>query len=192
MALNANILLGVTGGVAAYKAVDLASKLTGAGASVKTAMTASACQLVMPKSFEAVTAGPVYTDLWAAAQDHDVEHISLATWADLVVVAPATANILGKIAGGICDDLLSTVLCACWQKPVLLAPAMNTRMWSNPIVQKNVQILTGLGFRTVGPESGRLACGDVGVGRMAEPAQILEVITDMVGRIKTGDSDRIV
>jgi phosphopantothenoylcysteine synthetase/decarboxylase len=192
MALNANILLGVSGGVAAYKAVDLASKLTGAGASVRTLMTASACQLVTPKGFEAVTAGPVYTDLWASAQDHDVEHISLATWADAVVVAPATANILGKIAGGLCDDLLTTVLCACWQKPVLLAPAMNTRMWANPIVQRNVQTLAGLGFRLVGPESGRLACGDVGVGRMAEPGQIMEVILDMVRQVKTRESERMV
>jgi phosphopantothenoylcysteine synthetase/decarboxylase len=192
MALNANILLGVSGGVAAYKAVDLASKLTGAGASVRTLMTASACQLVTPKGFEAVTAGPVYTDLWASAQDHDVEHISLATWADAVVIAPATANILGKIAGGLCDDLLTTVLCACWQKPVLLAPAMNTRMWANPIVQRNVQTLTGLGFRMIGPESGRLACGDVGVGRMAEPGQIMEVILDMVRQVKTRESERMV
>lgn len=191
MALNANILLGVSGGVAAYKAVDLASRLTGAGASVRTAMTANACQLVAPKSFEAVTSGPVYTDLWSASQDHDVEHVSLATWADLVVVAPATADILAKMASGICDDLLSTILCVCWQRPVLLAPAMNTRMWANPVVQRNVQTLTGLGFRTIGPESGRLACGDVGPGRMAEPGQIVEAITDLIRQIKLKDSERM-
>jgi phosphopantothenoylcysteine synthetase/decarboxylase len=191
MALNANILLGVSGGVAAYKAVDLASKLAGAGASVRTAMTANACQLVAPKSFEAVTSGPVYTDLWSASQDHDVEHVSLATWADLVVVAPATADILAKMASGICDDLLSTILCVCWQRPVLLAPAMNTRMWANPIVQRNVQTLTGLGFRTIGPESGRLACGDVGPGRMAEPSQIVEAITELIRQFKARDSERM-
>ena len=191
MALNANILLGVSGGVAAYKAVDLASKLTGAGASVKTVMTANACQLVAPKSFEAVTSGPVYTDLWSASQDHDVEHVSVATWADLVVVAPATANILAKIAGGICDDLLSTILCVCWQRPVLLAPAMNTRMWANPIVQRNVRTLIELGLRTIGPESGRLACGDVGPGRMAEPSEIVEAITDLITQLRLKDSDRM-
>jgi len=188
MALNQNILLGVTGGVAAYKAVDLASKLTSAGATVKTIMTASAGQLVAPRSFEAVTGGPVYSDLWAGAQDHDIEHVRLAAWADLVVVAPATANILGKIAAGICDDLLSTVLCVCWEKPVLLAPAMNSRMWANPIVQRNVQTVTGLGFRMIGPETGRLACGDTGIGRMAEPSQIVEAIQqikDQRSKIKT-------
>jgi len=179
MALNVNILLGVSGGVAAYKAVDLASKLTSAGAVVKTVMTASARRLVTPKGFEAVTRQPVYTDLWASDQDNDIEHINLVAWADLVVVAPATANILGKIAGGICDDLLSTVLCVCWQKPVLLAPAMNTQMWANPIVQRNVKTVTGLGFRWIGPEQGRLACGDTGLGRMAEPAQILEALQEI-------------
>ncbi|MBP8304189.1 MAG: phosphopantothenoylcysteine decarboxylase [Phycisphaerae bacterium] len=179
MALNHNILLGVTGGVAAYKAVDLASRLTAAGAAVRTIMTESACQLVGPKSLEAVTHQPVYVGLWAAAQDHDIEHIRLAEWADLVVVAPATANCLAKIAGGICDDLLSTVLCVCWRKPVLLAPAMNTQMWSNPIVQRNVRTLTDLGLHLVGPESGRLACGQTGIGRMAEPEQILQAIQDL-------------
>ena len=185
MALNVNILLGVCGGAAAYKAVDLASQLTSAGAVVKTVMTASARQLVTAKGFEAVTRQPVYTDLWASDQDHDIEHVSLAAWADLVVVAPATANCLGKIAGGICDDLLSTVLCVCWQRPVLLAPAMNTRMWANPIVQRNVQTVTGLGFRCIGPEQGRLACGDTGLGRMAEPAQILEALTEMAKQIRS-------
>jgi len=189
MALNVNILLGVSGGVAAYKAVDLASKLTAAGATVRTLMTASACQLVTPKSFEAVTGQPVYTDLWANTPDHDIEHVSLAAWADLVVVAPATANILGKIAGGICDDLLTTVLCVCWQKPTLLAPAMNSQMWANPIVGRNVQTLKGLGLRMIGPESGRLACGDTGIGRMAEPTQILETLMEMARSLKAKDSD---
>ena len=189
MALNANILLGVSGGVAAYKAVDLASKLTAAGAVVRTLMTASACQLVTPKSFEAVTGQPVYTDLWTSTPDHDIEHVSLAAWADLVVVAPATANILGKIAGGICDDLLTTVLCVCWQKPTLLAPAMNGQMWANPIVVRNVQTLKGLGLRMIGPESGRLACGDTGMGRMAEPTQILETLMELARSLRTKDSD---
>ncbi len=111
---NRNILLGVTGGVAAYKAVELAGKLVAAGASVKTILTESACQLIGPKSFEAVTSSAVYTGLWNADCLYEIDHIALSDWANIVVVAPATANILGKIANGICDDLLSTTICACW------------------------------------------------------------------------------
>lgn len=186
MASNLNIVLGITGGVAAYKAVELASRLTAAGSAVRTIMTENACRLVGPKSVEAVTRQPVYVDPWDSAQDHDIEHISLAEWADLVVVAPATANCLGKIAGGICDDLLSTVLCVCWRKPVLLAPAMNTQMWANPVVQRNVQTLKDMGLHLIGPESGRLACGQTGIGRMAEPEQIIEAIQ----RLTTGRMGR--
>jgi len=171
-----NILLGVTGGIAAYKAVDLAGKLTTAGANVRTAMTASACQLVGPKSFEAVTGSPVFTSLWSDPQGHQMSHIALADWAQIVVIAPATANIIAKAANGICDDLLSTVLCTCWATPTLFAPAMNTRMWENPATQRNVQTLRATGIRMVGPASGRLACGTEGVGRMAEPQDILAAI----------------
>ena len=111
-----NVLLGVSGGVAAYKAVDLASKLTAAGALVDTVMTENACKFILPKSFEAVTGRAVYTSMWENPAGFQIEHISLADSADIVVVAPATANIIGKAANGICDDLLSTTLCACWQK----------------------------------------------------------------------------
>jgi len=171
-----NILLGVTGGVAAYKAVDLASKLTAAGASVKTVLTDSAGQFVTPKSFEAVTRSAVFTTLWSAPEEHRSVHISLADWADVVVIAPATANIIGKVAHGICDDLLSTTLCACWSCPMLLAPAMNDRMWANPAVAANVETLKQRGMHLIGPAAGRLACGTEGVGRMAEPAEILGAI----------------
>lgn len=174
-----NILLGVTGGVAAYKAVDLASKLTAAGARVRTVMTDSACRLVMPKSFEAVTAGPVYTSLWTDPEGRSSAHIALADWARLVVVAPATADIIGKAAHGICDDLLSTTLCVCWATPTLFAPAMNTRMWENPAVQRNIEILRGMGVRTIGPAAGRLACGTEGIGRMAEPHDILAAVKEL-------------
>lgn len=176
MLKDLNILLGVAGGVAAYKAVDLASKLTAAGAGVRTVMTENACQLVGPKSFEAVTCSPVFTTLWSAPEGHQSAHIALADWADIVVVAPATANIIGKVANGICDDLLSTTLCTCWATPTLLAPAMNTRMWENPAVQRNVEALRQARVRMVGPASGRLACGTEGVGRMAEPQEILRAI----------------
>jgi phosphopantothenoylcysteine decarboxylase/phosphopantothenate--cysteine ligase len=174
-----NILLGVTGGIAAYKAVDLASKLTAAGVHVRTVMTRSACELVMPKSFEAVTAAPVYTSLWSDPAGHSSSHISLADWAQIVVVAPASADILGKAANGICDDLLSTTLCVCWATPTLMAPAMNTRMWENPAVQRNVETLGGQGVRIVGPAAGRLACGTEGVGRMAEPQEIFAAIEEL-------------
>jgi phosphopantothenoylcysteine synthetase/decarboxylase len=174
-----NLLLGVTGGIAAYKAVDLASKLTAAGAAVRTVMTASACQLIGPKSFEAVTCAPVFTSLWSDPQGHQVAHISLADWARIVVVAPATADLIAKVAHGICDDLLSTVLCTCWATPTLFAPAMNTRMWENPATQRNVQMLRDLGVRVVGPAVGRLACGTEGPGRLAEPQDILAAIEEL-------------
>jgi len=177
-----NILLGVTGGIAAYKAVDLASKLTAAGAQVRTIMTDSACRLVTPKSFEAVTGAPVFTSLWTDPQEYQMSHIALADWARLVVVAPATANILAKVAHGLCDDLLSTVLCTCWATPTLFAPAMNTRMWENPATQHNIRTLCGMGVRRmIGPCAGRLACGTEGLGRMAEPQEILALIQDMTG-----------
>jgi phosphopantothenoylcysteine decarboxylase/phosphopantothenate--cysteine ligase len=178
---NSNIVLGVTGGIAAYKAVDLASKLTAAGAKVKCVMTENACQFIRPKSFEAVTHNQVFTSMWQSPKGFDIEHIDLADIADIVVVAPATANIIAKTATGICDDLLSTTLCTCHNKKVLIAPAMNTNMWNNPVTQKNVETIKSMGFKTIGPESGRLACGTEGLGRMAEPAQIIEAIENLLG-----------
>ena len=184
---NLNILLGVTGGVAAYKAVDLASKLTAAGGMVRTLMTESACRLVQPKSFEAVTQSAVFTTMWGPPGDYKISHIDLVNWADVVVVAPATANILGKIANGICDDMLSTTLCSCWplveSGAVLLAPAMNNNMWSNPAVRHNVKTLEERGFKFIGPEEGRLACGTEGIGRMSEPQDILSAIEKISGGI---------
>jgi len=181
---NLNILLGVSGGIAAYKAVDLASKLSSAGAGVNTVMTESACRLVGPKSFEAVTHSAVFTSLWDTPGEYEIDHIALVDWADIVVVAPATANIIGKIANGICDDLLSTMLCVCWAKPTLLAPAMNNNMWNNPAVQHNVKRVKEMGFGLIGPVKGRLACGTEGIGRMSEPEDILEAIEKMASEIK--------
>ncbi len=192
---NLNILLGVSGGIAAYKAVDLAGKLTAASARVKTVMTESACRLVGPKSFEAVNQSAVFTTMWSTpsstgrltAEEYQISHIALLDWADVVVVAPATANILGKIANGICDDMLSTTLCACWplveSGAVLLAPAMNNNMWANPAVQHNVKTLEERGFQFIGPEEGRLACGTEGIGRMSEPLQILDAIEKIASNI---------
>ncbi len=187
---NLNILLGVSGGIAAYKVVDLASKLTSASVKVTTVMTEAACQLVGPKSFEAVTCSSVYTNLWANHVFHHEKpgHINLAEWADIVVVAPATANIIGKIANGICDDLLSTTLCACWplikSGCALLAPAMNNNMWDNPVVQHNVEIVSQMGFELIGPVKGRLACGTEAIGRMAEPQDIFKAIEKIASKIK--------
>jgi len=180
-----NILLGVSGGIAAYKAVDLAGKLTAAGAKVNTVMTANACRFVGPKSFEAVTGSAVFTSLWTGPQDYKISHVDLTGWADIIVVAPATANLIGKIANGICDDLLSTILCACWQKPTLLAAAMNDKMWNNPSVQRNVKSIEDTGFELIGPEKGRLACGQEGIGRMSEPQDILERIKKIAAKIKS-------
>ena len=189
---NLNILLGVAGGVAAYKAVDLASKLTARGARVSTVMTEAACRLVGSKSFEAVTRSTVYTTMWNRPEEYEISHITLADSADLVVVAPATANIIGKIAGGICDDLLSTVLCACWPRiesgAALLAPAMNDKMWANPVVQNNIKTVKELGFELIGPVEGRLACGAEGLGRMSEPQDIAEAIETIASKIKKRDS----
>jgi phosphopantothenoylcysteine decarboxylase/phosphopantothenate--cysteine ligase len=183
-----NILLGVSGGIAAYKAVELASKLTGAGARVNTIMTEAACQLICPKSFEAVTSSAVFTGLWDTNTEFKTSHINLVNWADIVVVAPATANIIGKIANGICDDLLSTTLCVCWplikSGAVILAPAMNDNMWGNPAVQRNIRMVIEMGFQLIGPVEGRLACGTEGIGRMSEPQDILEAIEKIASKIK--------
>ncbi len=180
----ARVLLGISGGVAAYKAVELASKMAAGGATVRTVMTENACRLVGPKSLEAVTRQAVYTSLWEPAKDAAAGHVALADWAEVVVLAPATADIIGKVANGICDDLLSTTLCCCWSKPMVIAPAMNNRMWENPAVQANVEKLRGMGFVLVGPEVGRLACGGEAVGRMAEPEKILEAVGEQVRQVR--------
>ncbi len=179
-----NVLLGVTGAVAVYKAVDLASKLVASGASLRTVMTENACKFVTPKSFEAVTNSPVYTSMWTGVGEFNIEHINLTDWADIVAVVPATANTIGKMANGICDDLLSSILCACWQKPILVAPAMNTNMWTNPVVQQNIKTLRGRGIELIGPEKGRLACGTEGIGRLTEPQDILKRIEQIASKLK--------
>jgi len=176
------VLLGVSGGIAAYKAVDLASRLTQAGATVRVVMTANATRLVGPKSFEAVTGEPVAQSLWNDKSKSSIGHIDLADWADIVVVAPATANIIAKAAQGICDDMLSTTLCASWQKLKVLAPAMNERMWTNPATKRNIERLDEMGYELVGPTRGILACGSEGTGRMAEPEDIVARVKEVLAR----------
>jgi len=167
------ILLGVTGGIAAYKAAMLASRLVQAGAGVTVIMTRSATKLIRPRTFEALTGRPVRTEVFDATKIH--AHIELAREAELLCIAPATANILGKMANGIADDLLSTVYLS-FRGPVVVAPAMNCEMWEKKAVQRNCMQLQDDGVLFVGPECGRLSCGEVGVGRMAESEQIFQAI----------------
>ena len=174
------ILVGVTGGIAAYKAADLVSLLVEEGAAVSVVMTEHAQRFVGPLTFQALSRRPVYTDLFAEGA-YDADHIALADRAEAAVVAPATANVIGKLAAGIADDLLSTVLLAL-DVPVILAPAMNSAMWNHPAVQANVETLHRRGVRFVGPEEGRLACGTEGPGRMAEPETILQAVLEVLSR----------
>jgi len=174
------ILLGVTGGIAAYKAAELASRLTKDGFAVDVVMTKNAREFITPLTFQTIVKAPVYTDSFAPIEDYSVEHISLAERADLVVVCPATANLIGKAAAGIADDLLTTVLLAVHEKPRVLCPAMNTAMWGNPIVIRNLDTLKSLGWKVVEPETGRLACGAEGTGRLADPERIAEFIKSLL------------
>jgi phosphopantothenoylcysteine decarboxylase/phosphopantothenate--cysteine ligase len=170
MLKDKKILLGITGGIAAYKAVDLASKLTKMGAEVKTIMTSHACEFVSPITFKSITHQPVITKMFDV--EADIEHISLADWADFVVIAPATANIIGKTASAIADDLLSTTIMAT-TAPVLFVPAMNIHMYENPIVQENITKLTNYGYFFMEPEFGILACGYEGKGRYPRNEEII-------------------
>lgn len=167
------IIVGITGGIAAYKAPELVRLLKKAGHEVRCAATEHALEFVTRVTLETVSGNALYTDLFASGR---TEHISLKDWGEMLVVAPATANIIGKVANGIADDALSTLLLAFSGKPVIMAPAMNCEMWAHPAVQRNIATLKSWGIRTVGPEEGELACGVSGVGRMAEPEQIAGAI----------------
>lgn len=165
------IVLGVTGGIAAYKACDLASRLTQSGARVVTVMTQSAARFVAPLTFQALTHGPVYTSLWPSGTNSEgdtsaaMAHIALANEADAIIVAPASADFLARAAGGMADDLLCTILLAT-RAPIVLAPAMNPAMWSHPLTQRNLQVLAEAGCHIAEPDSGRMACEHVGAGRL--------------------------
>ena len=169
------ILVGVCGGIAAYKVGQVVSELGQRGAGVTVALTAAAQKFVGPVTFQALTARGVLTGLWDYDDPAPVPHIDRTGAADLVLIAPATANIIGKIAAGIADDVVSTLVISA-ASPVILAPAMNERMWANPVVQRNVATLREGGYRFVGPGEGWLACRGVGAGRMAEPREILDVM----------------
>ncbi len=175
MLSNKNIVLGVSGGIAVYKALDVVSRLRKLKANVNVIMTKAAAEFVSPLSFQSLSQNYVVTDMFDEPKTWDVEHIALAQKADLFVIAPATANIIGKIAGGIADDMLSTTVMAT-RAPVLIAPAMNTNMYTNPVLQRNIKTLKDLGYKFIEPASGRLACGDYGVGKLATPEDIVEGI----------------
>jgi phosphopantothenoylcysteine decarboxylase/phosphopantothenate--cysteine ligase len=167
------ILLGVTGGIAAYKSPDLVRRLIEKGAEVQVVMSRGAQQFVTPLTFQAVSGRPVRTELWDEAAEAAMGHIELARWADAVVIAPATAEFLARLTHGFADDLLST-LCLATAAPITVAPAMNRQMWANAATQANVRTLRERGVRFLGPASGEQACGEVGVGRMLEPVEIAD------------------
>ena len=175
MLKDRNIVLGVTGGIAAYKAAELVRELVRAGASVHVVMTRSAQAFVTPLTFQTLSGNPVITELFSLVEESEIGHISLADKAEVLVIAPATANIIGKIAGGIADDMLTTIVVAT-KAPVLIAPAMNVHMWENASCQENIQKLRSRGLQFIDPESGELACGYEGKGRLAEVSAIVEEI----------------
>ncbi|QLK85826.1 bifunctional phosphopantothenoylcysteine decarboxylase/phosphopantothenate--cysteine ligase CoaBC [Staphylococcus sp. 17KM0847] len=170
-----NILLAVTGGIAAYKAIDLTSKLTQSGYNVRVMLTAHAQKFVTPLSFQAISRQAVYTDIFVEENPSEIQHIALGDWADAVVIAPATANIIAKLSHGMADDMVTTTLLAT-EKPKFLAPAMNVHMYENPRVQANMKILEQDGYHFIEPGEGFLACGYIAKGRMAEPLEIQAVL----------------
>lgn len=174
---NKHIVLGVSGGIAAYKSAELVRRLIEQGATVDVVMTQSACEFVTPVTFQALSGRPVYTDLWDNRAPNNMVHINLSREADLVLVAPATANIMAKLAHGLADDLLST-LCIASTLPLMVAPAMNREMWQAPATARNVAQLKSDGVQILGPASGEQACGETGDGRMLEPHEIVAAICD--------------
>ncbi|HBF34776.1 TPA: bifunctional phosphopantothenoylcysteine decarboxylase/phosphopantothenate--cysteine ligase CoaBC [Candidatus Sumerlaeota bacterium] len=174
---NAHILLGVTGGIAAFKAVELCRRFQKAGAKVRVIMTQAACEFITPLTFETLTHQSVYTDVFDKARAFEIEHVSFAQWGDILVIAPATANMIAKMAAGLADDPLSTTVLA-FRGPVVVAPAMNTAMWDNAKTRENLEALRGRGVRLVAPDVGMLACGDEGAGRLANLSDIVQAVTE--------------
>jgi phosphopantothenoylcysteine decarboxylase/phosphopantothenate--cysteine ligase len=175
------VLLGVTGGIAAYKSPDVVRRLAERGADVQVAMTAAAKQFVTPLTFQAVSGRPTRDDLWDSAAEAAMGHIELARWAELVLIAPASANFIARLAHGQADDLLST-LCLATDAPIAVAPSMNRLMWANPATQANIAILRERGVAILGPAEGDQACGEVGPGRMLEPADLAQRALDLLVR----------
>lgn len=183
------IIVAVCGGIAAYKVADVVSKLVQQGAGVTVVMTESATKFVGPLTFQALSGRPVRTNTWDLPDSSDPQHIGLTEKADLLLVAPATANVIAKVAHGICDDLVTLMVnaSAC---PVVFAPAMNNRMWENPITKENVAKLQTHGYRFIGPAEGWLACRNVGAGRMTEAADIIAEISRLLPTTKLQANDQ--
>lgn len=179
--MSKHIVIGVTGGIAVYKILEVASKLRKLGYGINTIMTEHACEFVQPLSFETITNNYVVTDTFERPKTWEVEHIALAKKADVMLIAPATANIIGKVAHGIADDMLSTTIMAT-RSQVIFAPAMNTAMYENPIVQENIEYLKKKGYLFIEPDAGWLACGDLGKGKLPTPERIVEYVTDVLER----------
>lgn len=173
---NKSVLLIITGGIAAYKSLELIRLIKKSGGHVRCILTRAGEQFVTPLSVSALCEEPVYTDLWSLKDETEMGHIRLTREADLVVIAPASANIIAQMAHGLADDLASTTLLANLDTPVLLAPAMNHAMWNNPATQDNIKKLTARGISLIGPEKGDMACGEHGTGRMSEPDDIFNTI----------------
>ena len=183
MSERKTVVVGVTGGVAVYKALDVVSKLKKADFDVHVIMTEHAAKFVHTLSFQSISQNMVVTDMFAEAKAWEIQHISLAKKADLMLIVPATVNILGKVANGIADDMLSTTIMAT-KAPVVFAPAANTNMFLNPIVQNNIERLKNYGYKFIEPESGRLACGDVGAGKLADTQLISDIVISMLYDLK--------
>jgi phosphopantothenoylcysteine synthetase/decarboxylase len=175
------VLLGVTGSIAAHRALDLTSELTKAGVSVDVVLTRGATHFIQPLAFQSLSRRKVFTDLFEPVSDQSHDHIQLAASADLVVVAPCSADVLAKLASGVCDDFLTTVVYAAHDKKRLLCPAMNWRMWKNPLTALNLDSLKKLGFEVEAPDAGDLACGEQGPGRLAPVARILARVRPLLG-----------
>ncbi|MCD8494316.1 MAG: bifunctional phosphopantothenoylcysteine decarboxylase/phosphopantothenate--cysteine ligase CoaBC [Burkholderiaceae bacterium] len=173
--LDKHIVLGISGGIACYKSADLVRRLIEQGATVDVVMTDSACKFVTPVTFQALSGRPVYTDLWDNRAPNNMVHINLTRQADLVLIAPATANLMAKLAQGLADDLLTT-LCLASTKPLMIAPAMNREMWQAPSTQRNVSQLRTDGVQILGPGTGEQACGETGDGRMLEPHELVAAV----------------
>ncbi len=183
------IIVAVCGGIAAYKAADVVSKLVQTGAGVTVCMTADATKFVTPLTFEALSRRKVRTDTFELVDSNDTQHIGMTERADLLLVAPATATMLAKVSHGLCDDLISLMInaSAC---PVVFAPSMNDRMWENPITKENVAKLQKLGYRFIGPEAGWLACRNVGAGRLSDPQKIVDEVTRLVTKAARAASEK--
>ena len=176
--MTRHIVVAITGGIAAYKSAELVSRLKKAGCEVRVIMTKNACEFITPLTLETLSGYPVVTEMFSSKSHHEVEHISWAKWADSVIIAPATANIIGKIASGIADDFLSTFIMAT-KAPVVIAPAMNDQMYENPIVKRNLSFLEQMGYRILEADYGHLACGTNGKGRMPEAERLADYMLNL-------------